>query len=97
MGTSLSTPEERGLGLTEAVCLSTATGAANVMCNGTQAAEYSVIEELIPKVVWHALPAGDDYPVNYGFIPTQSYFIHTLSKEEWLEYSVICSEEGEYS
>ncbi len=28
---------------------------------------------------------------------TQGYFIHALSKEEWLEYSVICSEEAEYS
>ena len=35
--------------------LSTATGAANVMCSGTQAAEYSVIEELMPKVVFHKL------------------------------------------
>jgi len=27
----------------------------------------------------------------------QSYFIHALSKEEWLEYSIICGEEDEYS
>ncbi len=27
----------------------------------------------------------------------QNYFIHALSKEEWLEYSIICGEEGEYS
>ena len=33
-----------------AVRLSTATGAANVMCSGTQAAERSVIEKLLPKV-----------------------------------------------
>ncbi|MCD7812913.1 MAG: 1-phosphofructokinase [Lachnospiraceae bacterium] len=52
---ALAVAEERGLGLAETVCLSTATGAANVMCSGTQAAEYSVIEELIPKVVYHCL------------------------------------------
>ncbi|MCC8050772.1 MAG: 1-phosphofructokinase [Clostridiales bacterium] len=52
---ALAVAEERGLDLTDAVCLSTATGAANVMCSGTQAAEYSVIEGLIPKVVWHSL------------------------------------------
>ena len=39
--------------LEEMVRLSTATGAANVMCSGTQAAEYHVIEGLIPKVVIH--------------------------------------------
>ncbi|MCD7716506.1 MAG: 1-phosphofructokinase [Lachnospiraceae bacterium] len=52
---ALAVAEERGLSLADAVCLSTATGAANVMCSGTQAAEYSVIEELIPKVVYHCL------------------------------------------
>ena len=34
----------------DAVRLSTETGAANVMCSGTQAAERAVIEELLPKV-----------------------------------------------
>ncbi len=52
---ALAVAEERGLSLADAVCLSTATGAANVMCSGTQAAEYSVIEELIAKVVYHYL------------------------------------------
>ncbi len=52
---ALAVAEERGWELTDAVCLSAATGAANVMCSGTQAAEYSVIEGLIPKVVWHSL------------------------------------------
>ncbi len=47
---SLAVAEERGLSLEETVRLSTATGAANVMCSGTQAAEYDVIEGLIPKV-----------------------------------------------
>lgn len=52
---ALAVAEESGLSLEETVCLSTATGAANVMCSGTQAAEYSVIEELIPKVVYHRI------------------------------------------
>ena len=52
---SLAVAEESGMSLEEAVRLSTATGAANVMCSGTQAAEYSVIEGLIPKVVFGRL------------------------------------------
>ena len=52
---SLAVAEERGMSLEDTVRLSTATGAANVMCSGTQAAEYSVIEELIPKVVFHRM------------------------------------------
>ena len=47
---ALAYAEEHGLSEEEAVRLSTATGAANVMCSGTQAAERSVIEELLPKV-----------------------------------------------
>ena len=53
---ALAFAEDRGLSLEEAVVLSTATGAANVMCSGTQAAEYSVIEGLMPRVTWHTLP-----------------------------------------
>ena len=34
----------------EAVRLSTAAGAANVMCSGTQAAERAAVEALLPKV-----------------------------------------------
>lgn len=52
---ALAVAEERGLSLEETVRLSTATGAANVMCSGTQAAEYEIIEELIPQVVFHRL------------------------------------------
>ncbi|MDO5550047.1 MAG: 1-phosphofructokinase [Lachnospiraceae bacterium] len=52
---SLAVAEESGMSLEETVRLSTATGAANVMCSGTQAAEYDVIEGLISKVVFHRL------------------------------------------
>lgn len=52
---ALAVAEARDMTLEEAVCLSTATGAANVMCSGSQAAEYSVIETLIPKVTYRKL------------------------------------------
>ena len=52
---ALAVAEEQGLSLEQTVRLSTATGAANVMCSGTQAAEYKVIESLIPMVVFHSL------------------------------------------
>lgn len=52
---ALAYAEEQGMSLEETVRLSTATGAANVMCSGTQAAEYEVIEGLIPKVVFRGL------------------------------------------
>ena len=52
---ALACAEDRGLSLEEAVVLSTAAGAANVMCSGTQAAEYSVVQSLMPRVVWRAL------------------------------------------
>ncbi len=52
---ALAVAEESGMSLEETVCLSTATGAANVMCSGTQAAEYEVIEKLITKVVYHRI------------------------------------------
>ncbi len=50
---ALAVAEERGLSLAETVRLSTATGAANVMCSGSQAAELDVIESLIPRVIYH--------------------------------------------
>jgi len=43
------------MSLEETVRLSTAMGAANVMCSGTQAAEYEVISELISKVAMHTM------------------------------------------
>jgi 1-phosphofructokinase len=49
---ALAVAEEAGMSLEEAVRLSTATGAANVMCSGSQAAEYSTIQELMPKVLY---------------------------------------------
>lgn len=50
---ALAVAEEAGKSLEETVRLSTATGAANVMCSGTQAAEYETIQELMPRVVFH--------------------------------------------
>lgn len=47
---ALAYAEAQGLSEEEAVRLSTAAGAANVMCSGTQAAERSAVEALLPKV-----------------------------------------------
>ena len=47
---ALAYAEERGLPPEEAARLSTAVGAANVMCSGSQAADYALIESLLPKV-----------------------------------------------
>ncbi|MCI9593267.1 MAG: 1-phosphofructokinase [Lachnospiraceae bacterium] len=52
---ALAVAQEVQMPLAETVRLSTATGAANVMCSGTQAAEYAVIQELMPKVVYHTM------------------------------------------
>ena len=52
---ALAVAEESGTSLEDTVRLSMAAGAANVMCSGTQPAEYEVIRELIPKVVFHRL------------------------------------------
>ncbi len=52
---ALAVAEESGMSLEETVRLSTATGAANVMCSGTQAAEYDVIKGLLPKVVFRKI------------------------------------------
>ena len=52
---ALAISEETGKSLEDTVCLSTATGAANVMCSGTQAAEYDTIKTLIPKVIFRRL------------------------------------------
>lgn len=52
---ALALAEERGLGLEDTVRLSMATGAANVMCSGTQAAEYETVAGLLPRVAFHRL------------------------------------------
>ncbi len=52
---ALAVAEEAGKGLEDTVRLSMASGAANVMCSGTQAAEYETIAGLIPKVEFRNL------------------------------------------
>ena len=52
---ALAAAEEAGMSMEDTVRLSMASGAANVMCSGTQAAEYDVIEGLISKVVFRYL------------------------------------------
>lgn len=47
---ALAYAEAQGLSEEEAVRLSTAAGAANVMCSGTQAAEREAVEALLPQV-----------------------------------------------
>ena len=47
---ALAYAEAQGLSEEDAVRLSTAAGAANVMCSGTQAAEREAVEALLPKV-----------------------------------------------
>ena len=52
---AMAVAEEAGMSLMEAAVLSTATGAANVMCSGTQAAEYEVVKELMGRVKCYPL------------------------------------------
>ena len=52
---ALAYAENEGMTLEEAVKLSTATGAANVMQSGTQAAEKELVDSLIGNVVYHVL------------------------------------------
>lgn len=47
---ALALAEIRGMGLEDAARLAVATGSANVMCSGTQAAEKSAVEALMPGV-----------------------------------------------
>lgn len=47
---ALAVAEIRGMGLEDAARLAVATGSANVMCSGTQAAEKSAVEALMPGV-----------------------------------------------
>lgn len=52
---ALAIAEERGLSPTETLALATATGAANVMCSGTQAADLQQIDALLPRVQCRSL------------------------------------------
>ena len=47
---ALALAEEQGLSSQRALRLAVATGAANVMCSGTQAADSQQIEVLLPQV-----------------------------------------------
>ena len=47
---ALAFAEERGMGLDETARLAMATGAANVMQSGTQAAERELVDSLLDKV-----------------------------------------------
>ncbi len=47
---ALALAEEQGLSPEDTLKLATATGAANVMCSGTQAADMEQIQVLLPKV-----------------------------------------------
>lgn len=47
---ALALAEERGLTPEQTLALATATGAANVMCSGTQAADRTQVESLLPQV-----------------------------------------------
>lgn len=47
---ALAYADSLGMSDEDAVRLSTATGAANVMCSGTQPAEWEAIEKLLPQV-----------------------------------------------
>ena len=46
---ALAYARERGMELEDAVRLAMATGAANVMQSGTQAAERPLVDELLPR------------------------------------------------
>mgnify|MGYP002232952390 CR=1 FL=1 len=47
---ALALAEEQRLSPEQTLALATATGAANVMCSGTQAADLAQIEALLPQV-----------------------------------------------
>lgn len=52
---ALALAEEQGLSPEQTLALATATGAANVMCSGTQAADLSQVEKLLPSVCYRPL------------------------------------------
>lgn len=55
MVAALAYAAEQGMTDAETVRLAVATSAANVMCSGSQAAERSAIDELLPRVVFHEI------------------------------------------
>ena len=55
VGAALAVAEERGLTLEETLRLSTAAGAASVMCTGTQAASLETIQQLMEQVTYREL------------------------------------------
>lgn len=55
MVAALAYAAEQGLDDGATVALAVAASAANVMCSGSQAAERSAIDELLPRVTYHAL------------------------------------------
>ena len=55
MVAALAYAAELGMEDTAAIRLAVAASAANVMCNGSQAAERSTVDELLPRVVIHPI------------------------------------------
>ena len=55
MVAALAFAAAQGMDDGETVALAVATSAANVMCSGSQAAERSAVDELLPRVTYHAL------------------------------------------
>ncbi len=58
---ALAVAEENGSSPEEAARLSMATGAANVMTDGSQPPEHDLVRELMPKVVLHKWKKGEKY------------------------------------
>ncbi len=56
---ALAVAEETGRSLEEAARFSTATGAANVMVDGSQPPRYETVMELMPKVILHRWKKGE--------------------------------------
>lgn len=55
MVAALAYAAEQGMADADTVRLAVATSAANVMCSGSQAAERSAVDELLPHVVFHEI------------------------------------------
>ena len=55
MVAALAYAAEQGMADADTVRLAVATSAANVMCSGSQAAERSAVDEVLPRVVFHEI------------------------------------------